>query len=749
MTMPLSLPVEFPDVEAQLEQMAQEAIAQMKLPLTDEDATPSEANEILKPNPPEYARIPEGEEPRALAKALYGSDFPPLLPESNDTDWASWVRGRWTSHSPAVERHLHLVERNRLFRAGQQWVSSRGRGPWREPMRPVDSARLVYNLVDKALDQRLQIISDQRPGFKVDPFTSDPGDRRKAEARQMAVEHQYETQDMDALTRVATYWAQTDGVSFLHTFWDPDRGPWDSRMGSDATPSGPLGDLNTVVARVEQVRVSSQATATVPPYYAIIREVIPAMEAAWRYGISGVEATNDSQGGAVQVATDTGMNRWVLDQTVIGEGDRLRQQETVERFTVYIAKNAEIMPEGLQLVIVGDQMVTGPLPLLFGVIPVTRVGDGSSDPSYYPRPIMEQWIDHQVRINVMVSKWADAIRVNAAGRFLMRAGTIITETMVGGGTSVLEVNRGGRLDDVIQPVPGFSVGADLKELLQLDKKAFEDASGYNDTSRGQISGEASGRAILAAREQLERVFAPCVTARAQALTEWARIQIAGMAFGYDVPRDLAATGNGRPDLAHALTRELFEGPASIKVDPETLMPMPRVYRQFLLDGWLEKGVITPQQYMRRQSTALTRDISTPDEDQEARAQRICEAIRQGIQVPELRWQDNEAIQQDVLERQILLQDDVTPEVLAVAQERWVALSQQAATKTGSAPPMMPPAGPPAGPGGTPMDGGVPPSAPSPQTQPLAPAAPAGGAAPPPSGAGDPAMHNGAIPTMSP
>jgi len=743
MTHPLSLPLTEPDIERELEQMAQTVVQQTFQPEKSENATPSIANTLVAPNPPEVGTIPPDEETRALAKALYGADFPPLLDAPDSRAWATWARGRWENHKAQVERHQHLIERNRLFRAGQQWVSSRGRGPWREPMKPVDSARVIYNLIDKALDQRLQIISDQRPGFKIDPYTTDPDDKRKAEARQIAVEYQYDTQDMENVKRTAIFWAQTDGVSFLHTYWDAEKGPWSEEMGDDLTPSKPLGDLTTHVLRCEQVRVSSNATATTPPYYVIIREVIPAMEAAWRYGIAGVEAANSNIGASIQLATDTGMNRWVLDQTTVGEGDRMRNQETVERFTIYIDKQPDVLPDGMQLIVVGDQMVSGPLPLLFGVLPVVRVPDGSSDPSYYPRPIMEQWIDHQVRINALLSKWVDAVRVNAAGRFLMRAGTIVTETMVGGGTSVLEVNRGGSLEDVIKPVPGFSVGQDVKELLALDKKAFEDASGYNDTSRGQISGEASGRAILAAREQLERTFAPPVAALAAALTKWAEVQVAGMAFGYDIPRNLQAVGNTRPDLAHALTRELFLGPASIRVEAETLMPMPRVYRQFLLDGWLEKGVITPQQYMRRQSTALTRDISTPDEDQEARAKRICEAIRQRLPVPELRWQDNEAIHQDVLEREIILQDDLEPDIIATAQQRWSDLSQQAMQKQGGAPQPMgapQPNTPNAG-------GGTSPSAPSPQNQPIGAANPSAGATPPQNGQGNPDLHNGAVPTM--
>jgi hypothetical protein len=57
-------------------------------------------------------------------------------------------------------------------------------------------------------------------------------------------------------------------------------------------------------------------------------------------------------------------------------------------------------------------------------------------------------------------------------------------------------------------------------------------------------------------------------------------------------------------------------------------------------------------------------------------------------VPEVRWQDNEAIHQDVLERELLLQDDVEPSVIAAAQERWVALANQAQQKQGGGPPQQ-------------------------------------------------------------
>lgn len=652
-------------------------------------------NAIVAPNEPEDNQNTPDENAKALMKALFGDDFP-LAQDDTPTpqQWASWGRGRWDSRREAMSKHLHLVERNRLFRWGQQWISAQGMGRWAEPARPKDAARVVYNMIDKALDQRLQILMDQKPGFSVTPVTQDPEDKRKAQAQQLAVEYQYEQQGMQNVAREAAFWAQTDGVAFVHQFWDPDRGPWDERMGQNGMRK-PLGDIGRQVLKVEQVRVSPNATATQPPHWMAIREVISRSEAANRYGVIGLDGadSNSSQGNTPSYAGAEGMGAWVLTQTTVGEGDRLRNQEVVERLTVYVAPNADVLPDGLMLVIVGDTVVYGPEKLLWNVIPVTPCRDGSSDPSYFPRPVMEQWLDHQIRVNALLSKWFENIRVNAGGRFLTRPNAIATETFMGGVTSMIEVRGAGSMGDSIQPVQGFSVGNDVKEALALEKTAFENASGWNAVSRGQVTGE-SGRAIIASREQLERVFSPAVNALSWFFTDWAKVCLAGMAWGYSLPRSLGTVGKGRPDLARAVSSSDFDGQSDVKVEPATLMPMPMAFRLYLLDNWLQTGVIDLKEYRRRQMFAVARDMATPDEDQEARAKRISDAIRMGTQVPEMRWQDNEAIHQDVLEREILLQDDLDPTVIAAANERWVALANQAAQKQGAAQPMA--GGPPQG-----------------------------------------------------
>jgi hypothetical protein len=646
-------------------------------------------NEKVAPNPPSNNTNTASENDALLRRALYGHDFPAAddVEDIDPSAWASWCRGLWDSRREAVQMHLHLVERNRLFRAGQQWISASGMGPWREPARPRDAARVVYNMIDKALDQRLQIMMDQKPGFSVTPMTQDPEDRRKAQAQQMALEYQYEQQEMPRMAREASFWAQTDGISFWHEFWNPNRGPWDERMGDIAGQKKPMGDIGCQTLRVEQVRVSPNATATQKPHWVIIREVISRSEAAYRYGITGLDAANTmmSTGNGPTYSGSEGIGAWVLSQTTIGEGQRLRDEDVTERFTVYLEPHPDVLPEGLQMVVVGDEVVFGPSPLMWNVIPVVPIRDGSSDPSYYPRPIMEQWVDHQMRVNALLSKWIENIRVNAGGRFLTRPNAIATETFMGGVTSMIEIRGAGPMSDSIQPVNGFSVGNDVKEALALEKSAFENASGWNTVSRGQVTGE-SGRAIIASREQLERVFSPCVSALAMAYTDWGKISLAGMAWGYDMPRSLGAIGKGRPDLARAVSASDFDGQSDVKVEATSMMPMPMAFRMYLLDNWLQTGVIDMKEYRRRQMFAVATNIASPDDDQESRAKRVADAIRMQTDVPEMRWVDDESIHQDVLQRELLLQDDVAPEIIAAAMARWTELANQAQQKQGVVPP---------------------------------------------------------------
>jgi len=403
----------------------------------------------------------------------------------------------------------------------------------------------------------------------------------------------------------------------------------------------------------------------------------------------------------------------------------------------------EALPQGMQLVVVGNKLVFQPAALVCGRVPVVRVSDGSTDPNFYPAPRMNEWIAPQMRINMILSKWIESVRVNSGGRFVSKTGAIVGETFVGGQTSVIEIRGAAPIGETLQPIQGFSIGNDAKELLKLETKKLEERTGWNDSARGQFSSDQSGRAIIAIREQLERTFAPMVYAMSDAMMAWAECQVAWMRWGYQLPRMIGVVGANRPDLAREFSAVDFDEAVDVQVEAETLMPMPRTLKLYLLDQDLERGIIDAREYRRRRPFAYAADQMTPDDVQEAKAKRVAEQIRMGREPEAIEWQDNEAINQDILEQDIILAADIEPPVREMAKQRWVALANQSAQKQGAPPPGAAPAGPggPAGPGASPP-GGPPQGAP--QGTPLPPSmAPTMGAM---SGLpGTPVQEPGAVP----
>lgn len=678
-------------------------------------ALPEDEDDVLDepaPTDPEQA-----EQRQEALRTLYGESFPlAKTDEPMETDWPHWAKELWERHSAGVQTRLHLVERNRLFRKGVQWISAVGVGPWREPPKPRDAARVVRNLIAPALDQRVQIISEQRPGFQAEASSMDPKALRKAEAQQIALEYQWHAQNMQGVTRELAYWSGTDACAFGEVYWDPEAGPWDEftvdvKGQPLAKPRrAPLGDVRTRVRRIEHVRVSANASATQRPWYWIVKDVISRADAAAQYGTLLSRTPDESSVGALasDMTSTTGAQR--MGFLLPEEDELLRDQDTVERYTVY-CEPSEFLRQGLQLSVVGN-VVAYLGPLLVGRVPLFRFTDGSSDPSFFPQAVMDNWIDAQMRVNAVLSKWVENVRLNAGPKLLGRENAISSETLIGGNMTVIGVKGLGDISQSVRPLDSFSLSADAKELLAMETKAFEDMTGWNDTSRGQFSSEQSGRAILAIREQLERIFAPGVNAAADAMTEWARISLAFMRWGYDQPRTLAVMGASRPDLARQISSEDFDGAAEVFIDPETLMPMPRALRLFLLQDMRQRGDISPQEYRKRLPFAWVRSIGTPDEDHEARARRVVEAIRQSgnPNALPLLWQDNEAVHQDVLERELILPDDTPPPIRQAALQRWQMLAQQAAAKMGI-PQRTAPGGQPGGPPPAGRGSGAPPGGP--------------------------------------
>lgn len=640
--------------------------------------------------PPVFTQDELREARREALAQLYGPDFPLIeRADPSEDDWGKWAVALWDRHAAGVEERIRMIERNRLMYRGNQWVARTQGGRWQEPPKPRDAVRVTHNMIRPALDYRVQVLTEQRPGFRTRPTSQDPDDQQKAKAQQLALEYTYDQQQMPVVLRETGHRVGTDAVAFWELYWNPDAGPW--HEWSDGARSR-LGDVRTRVYRAEQVRVSANASASEKPFYWVIKEIMPLAQAVREYGV--VALGKESRTGA----SDTTVGWQGFDNASLIDAGRieelLREQTTIERYKVF-CEPSEYLPEGLTLVVLGNTAVAV-FPLLAGCVPMVRVTDGSSDPAWFPEAIMEDWLGHQVRTNAILSKWMENIRRTAGGRLLTRPGAITTETLIGGILSAIEVKGGGPLGDSVQVMSPTSLGNDAKEALQFEIMSFEQKSGWNDASRASFGEDVSGRSVLAQRELLERIYAPPVNAFALGMTEWGKIALSWMRWGYDIPRSIAVMGKGRPDLGRALSRDDFDGVCDVEVDAETLMPMPRSLRMFLLDQLQAKGAIDMREYRRRSAFALLQDLETPDEDHYARAKRVVDAILYEMPIPPILWQDDEAIHQNELERTIILRDDLPVQARQLALQRWHMLAWQALMKVqtvGTLSPAPSPAGP--------------------------------------------------------
>lgn len=614
---------------------------------------------------------------RKALKAIFGEDFP-LIKESEPTgdDWAKYLDSLWLKRTPGVQRQVWQAERHRQFRAGAQYQSRiNAYGAWREPAIPKDTVRIVNNLIRPALAWQMQVVAEQRPGWSFKPTNSDADRLRKATAQQRAVEYQYDAQKMRVKIQEAIYWAQTDGASFAMTYWDPEAGPWEElEQGKGPVP---LGEPCTKIYRIEQVRVSPESSATVEPMDWVTREILPLSQAVALYGPE-VADTLDQQLLAQQVSQFSTVNQYAY-------APLFQDQKTVSRYTMF-ARKSPWLPQGLTVVVVGKKLVYGPSGLLMGRVPMIRFTDGSEDPSFYPTARIKEAIAPQMRVNMLLSKWYESIRKNAGGRFATKTNAVSTETFVGGETSILEVRTTGDIRESIMPIQGFVVGGDIKEALDREVDVIGDLTGYTKEARGQFSSDQSGRAILAQREQLERIFAPLVMATAEAMSEWAKQMVGWMRFGYQIPRKIAITGKDRSDLATELTAADLDGIVDVTVDPETMVPQPKALRQWLLDNAFDRQLISKEQWLERSPFGDVRDMEGPSKVQTAKAKRLTEALRTRQQPEAVEWQDDEATMQTILERDLILAGGVEDDVRSAAKAKWQEYAEQQQKKRGPQPP---------------------------------------------------------------
>lgn len=606
------------------------------------------------------------ENSRSAQLQAYGEDFPKL--DAEGPEWRKWIDAQLREQeSPMRDKRLHWA-RHRHFRQGRQWISTRDGKTWRELDNDKTEMRLTLDLIGPALDFRLSVISEQRPGFKAEPSGFGVHAREVAEAQQRVAEYYYHKHDMQQVLQTAASNNQTDGVAFLRVFVDKNAGPQRQDVRRIAASDERFKDL--VAQGYEQEGEGPEASVLLPlseegdigppgsePHEwsegELCTDVVLAHE-AWfdkeAQTINGpikpakwciimrqrdLDSARIETGNSKLQAEQNGLSQDPIldtqDPTVTGgwqrglppyPTNRRSTEETTLEFFVYIPPNkAAGLEKGLWRRLVGNIIVEEADELPAGIIPLARVTDGSSDPEMYPRPVMSTWVPDQMAINMLLTKIVEHVRIWAAGRMLKQRGTTVNETFTTVSGALMEY-AGARPELLQAP----RLMPDVWQTLQFYVRKLEDKHGWNDLARGRVASsdagmeDVSGRAILAAGERLERTFAPMIRRSAIGMSDWAKLIVDYARWLFETPRLIPIVGRG--DLAKRLEGKDLGDESSVYVDPETLMPMPRALRQQMLFELLKGGYITAEQYNKRAPYAEVRDVYMGDMEQWERAQWV-------------------------------------------------------------------------------------------------------------------------------
>lgn len=603
--------------------------------------------------------------PRDRLQRKFGSEFPDL-DSVEGADWRKWIEGQRKKQEPIMrDKRLHW-SRHRHFRYGHQWISTRDGRLWREPQADVNDLRPVLNQIGPALDFRLGILSEQKPGFRHEPLGAGVSGREAAEAQQAVAEYYFYTLRAWNLFLDAWFHAQTDGVSFVHVFIDKTQGPStedidlidpsDERFaglqaqgyevgedgllilpyqdeGIPAPPGAPArqlfeGEITQRLLLAHEVLFDPEARFVNGPgepraRWALVRRMRDVQQARLETGDTTIESEMviTSQSDVLDMPIDRSMG-W---QRGLPPFPTRRQRviDGVPEYLLWIAP--DVNEPGLELGkwmrIVGNVIVESGDELPGGVIPLARFTDGSSDTDIYPRPVMSDWIGDQTSINALLGALLKHARFFAGGRMLATKNTILEETYSNIVGSVVEYQ--GMKPEAF---PSVNANPDAWKLLDWLIKKLEDKHGWSDIARGQMSQsgsaqDVSGRAVLASQQLFERAFGPTVRAAAESSTEWAGLVVKYAQWMFTEPRLIPSVG-GRGDLAKMISSEKLGDRPMVYVDPTTMMPMPQSFRQQLLEDQLDKGRITLSEYKKRAMFADVRDLQMGETDQWDRAQWV-------------------------------------------------------------------------------------------------------------------------------
>lgn len=323
---------------------------------------------------------------------------------------------------------------NANFLCGNQYCEVRPYTGEIEQLEPVYDwlNRETFNNIAPLIQTRIANLKKINYMMKVKPATNELEDYAKAEVSTSVLQYTQKATDFEAKKDTMIYWNELCGNCFWLTWWDKDKGEKFASetvlsVKDDGTESKKerafyQGDIDYGLITPYEVFPESIFKHGVENQRSVILEQVKSVEDI--YDLYGI----DVEGSAIEtfeltpVASGGGLG---YENTVISLGHRTA--ENAEKVITYFERPSKYKPNGLMVIIVGDEHLVyyGDMP--YSRIPIIQSVCHEVPGQFFGKSVIQDLIPYQRTYNGCINSIHEYIKRLSLGNLLTEEGSIDIE----------------------------------------------------------------------------------------------------------------------------------------------------------------------------------------------------------------------------------------------------------------------------------------------------------------------------------
>lgn len=292
--------------------------------------------------------------------------------------------------------------------------------------------RETFNNIAPLIQTRIANLKKINYMMRVKPATNELDDYAKAEVSTTVLQHTQKSSDFESKKNTMIYWNELCGNCFWLSWWDKNKGDKyaeetvieidENNIERKSQRAYFQGDLDYGLITPYEVFPESVFKQGVENQRSIILEQVKSVDDIYDlYGIK-VEGSSIETFALTPVTSGGGLG---YENTVISIGHRTA--EDAEKVITYFEKPSRHRPNGLMIIIVGDEHLIyyGDMP--YSKIPLIQSVCHEMPGQFFGKSVIEDLIPYQRTYNGCINSIHEHIRSMALGNYLVEEGSIDIE----------------------------------------------------------------------------------------------------------------------------------------------------------------------------------------------------------------------------------------------------------------------------------------------------------------------------------